>query len=48
MMPDYTVGLGMKAIWENCPRSRLGKVEGCPAEWMEKYREGWAALRSLT
>ncbi len=37
----------MRAIWENYPPTRFGEVDGCPDGWMEKYREGWAALRNL-
>lgn len=37
----------MRAISENYPPHRHGVVEGCPNGWMEKYREGWAALRDL-
>lgn len=40
--------LSMRAIAQNYPSHRYGDVEGCPAGWMEKYREGWVALRNLS
>lgn len=40
--------LSMRAIVENYPPHRHGDVEGCPAGWMEKYKEGWATLRNLS
>lgn len=38
----------MRAIADNYPPHRYGEVEGCPTGWMEKYKEGWEALRNLS